>query len=232
MSLLISNWRLLFSFHSPQIVLSTVTASYLTTWAIVSAKNILLVEEELKRGVRNVLIVLLCRCSQCFSEWENDCGCLKSIKLGGVPKIVLHNANYPEGSDTAMRAFLALPTPCTPFFTVRVVLKGAILLDNMFSVSEEQRRLFCSAGEHVRSGGNLWRQWEGVPTLSPVAKSVIRQLQRVCFCSCMSYPSKRGKRRHWNHTLEGWKTFIFSLISALLHPQLLSRKSYCGKTTY
>lgn len=112
-------------------------------------------EEELKRGVRNLLIVLLCRCSQCFSEWENDCGCLKRIKLGGVHKIVLHNANYPEGSDTAMRAFLALLTPCTLFFTVRVILKGAILLDNMFSVSEEQRRLFCSAGEHVRSGANL-----------------------------------------------------------------------------
>lgn len=160
MSLLISKRKLLFSFHSPQIVFSTVTASYLTTRAIVSGKNILLAVEELKRGVRNVLIVLLCRCSQCFSEWENDCGCLKRIKLGGVHKIVLHNANYPEGSDTAMRweeqgAFLALPTPCTLFFTVRVVLKGAILLDNMFSVSEEQRRLFCSAGEHERSGGNL-----------------------------------------------------------------------------
>lgn len=72
----------------------------------VSAKNVRLVEEELKKEVRNVLMVLLCRCSQCFSEWENDCGCLKRIKLGGVHKIVLHNANYPEGSDTAMRAFL------------------------------------------------------------------------------------------------------------------------------
>lgn len=106
----------------------------------------------------------------------------------------------------------ALPTPCTLFFTVRVVLKGAILLDNMFSVSEEQRRLFCSAGEHGRSGGKLWRQWEGVPTVLPVANTVIRQPQLVCFCSCISHPSKKGKRRCWNQTPEGRQTFIFALI--------------------
>lgn len=59
-----------------------------------------------KVRARSLIKVLLCRCSQCFSEWEHDCGCLKGIKLGGVYKIVLHNANYPEGSDTAMWAYL------------------------------------------------------------------------------------------------------------------------------
>lgn len=48
----------------------------------------------------------------------------------------------PRGQTRLCRLSFALPTPCTLFVTVRVVLKGAVLPDNMFGVSEEQRRLF------------------------------------------------------------------------------------------
>lgn len=60
-----------------------------------------------------------------------------------------------RGQTWLRGASFALPTPCALFYTVRVLLTGAFLLDDTVSVSEEQWRLCCSAGAHVRSGGNL-----------------------------------------------------------------------------
>lgn len=102
----------------------------------------------------------------------------------------------------------ALPTPYFLFFTVCVVLKGTILLDNMFSVSEEQWRLYCSAGVHVRSRGNGWRQWKGVPTVLPIAKSVIRPIASLRV-SAPPYHNPPKKGKNWNHTPEGPQTFSF-----------------------
>lgn len=168
-------------------------------------------EWELKWGVRNLLKVLLCRCSCCFSEWEHDCGCLKGIKLGGVHKIVLHNTNYPEGSETALWVYRhSSHSLHSLVFTVRVVWKGTILLDNMFSVSEQQWRLCCSAGVHVKSRDNHWRRWEGVPSVA--YSQVCHQTAPACVFLLLYItflPPKKGKSRYWNQTPEGQQTFSF-----------------------
>lgn len=48
----------------------------------------------------------------------------------------------------------------------------------------------------------------------PVAKAVIRQLQPVCFCSCISYPSKKKGKRRGRRVANVYFLFNFSIITS------------------